>query len=85
MKENSLASEKKNNSSFPNNLRDELDEKCSITQNDCQHSELHPCVNCITTKFSDLVETCMKNAALQLKRISLSKVNEINGTTQKLK
>ena len=34
---------------------------------------------------SHLLETSMKNAALQLKRKSLSEVNVINGTTHKLK
>ena len=33
---------------------------------------------------SNLVETCMKNAALQLRKMSLSKVNAIHGATQKL-
>ena len=34
---------------------------------------------------SDLLEKCMKKAALQLTRIALSKWNIINGTTQRLK
>ena len=39
LKENPTGSEK-NNSSFPDNLREELDEKFSIIQNDCHHTEI---------------------------------------------
>ena len=60
MKENSSGSEK--NSSFPDNLREELDEKFSITQNNCHHTEFYPCVYCVTTKFKrltrDVYEKC---------------------------
>ena len=50
-----------------------------ITQNDCYHTEFYPCFNCVTTKLKRL------NAALQLRKTSLMKVNAINGTTQNLK
>ena len=42
---------KNKNSIFPDNLREELDEKYSITQNDRVHTELFPCVKCVTTSF----------------------------------
>ena len=42
---------RKKNSSFPDNLREELDEKFSITQNDCHHTEFYPCVNLVKTIF----------------------------------
>ena len=44
----------KKNSSFPDNLTEELDEKFSLTQNDCHHTGFYPCVNCVTTKFKRL-------------------------------
>ena len=50
LKENSSDSEK-NTSSFPDKLGEELDEKISITQNDCDHTEFYP---------SDLLETSIK-------------------------
>ena len=53
LKENSSGSEKKNDI-FPDNLREELDEKFSITQIDCHHTEFYPCVNCVTMKFKRL-------------------------------
>ena len=40
---------RKNNSCYPDDLREELDEKLSITQNDCHHIDFYPCVNCVTT------------------------------------
>ena len=45
---------RKRNSSFPVNLRGELDEKFSITQNDCHHTKIYPFVNCVTTNFKRL-------------------------------
>ena len=78
LKENSSDSEK-NNSSSPDNLREELDEKFSLTQYDCHHTELMS--RMLQRISSELVETCMKNSALQLRRISLLKVNVIKGTT----
>ena len=42
---------RKKNSSFPDNLREKLDEKFPITQNDCHHTEIYPCVNCVTSKL----------------------------------
>ena len=45
---------KENSSGFPDNLREELDKKFSITQKDCHHTELYRCVNCVTTKFNRL-------------------------------
>ena len=44
----------KKNSSFPDNLIGDLDEKFSITQNDCNHTEFYPCVKCVTTNFKRL-------------------------------
>ena len=52
-KANSTSSEKKN-FSFPDKLREVLDEKFSITQIDCQHTEFYRCVNCVTTNFRRL-------------------------------
>ena len=52
----------KKNYSFPHNLKEDVEEKFSIAQNDCQHSEIYPCVNCVTTKFKrltrDVYEKC---------------------------
>ena len=45
---------RKNNTSFPDDLREELDENFSITQNDCHHTDIYPCVKCVTTKFKRL-------------------------------
>ena len=82
--ERKLITFRKKNSSFPDNLKKELDEKFSITQKDCHHTEFHPCVNVVLQKnSSDLLETCMKNITLQLRRTSSTKVKVINGTTQK--
>ena len=47
---------------------------------DCNRNSMEKCVN-----SSDSLETCMKNASPQLRSLFLSKVNVINGTTQKLK
>ena len=44
----------KKNSSFPDNLTEKLDEKFSITQIDCHHTEFCPCVNSVTTKLKQL-------------------------------
>ena len=52
-KENLSGSEEKN-FSFPDNLREELDEKFSITQNDCQHTGFYPCGNSVTATFKQL-------------------------------
>ena len=53
---------KKKNSTFPDNLGDELDDKFSITQNDCQHTDFYPCVICVTINFKrlrrDVYEKC---------------------------
>ena len=46
---------RKKNSSFPDNLRGEIDEKFSVTQkNVCHHTEFYPCVDYVTTKFKRL-------------------------------
>ena len=45
---------RKKNSSFPDILREVLDEKFSITQNNSQHTECYPCGNCVTTNFKRL-------------------------------
>ena len=77
---------RKNNSGFPDNLMEELDEKFSVTQNDCHNTNFYPGVNCVTIKLNYLItRACLKSAALQLRRISLSKVNVIDDTTQNLK
>ena len=53
---------RKKNSGFPDNLREELDEKFSLTQKDCQHTEFYPCVKSFTTNFNqptrDVYEKC---------------------------
>ena len=52
--ESKLIKFRKNNSSFPDSLREVLDKKFSNTQNDCQHTEFYPCVNSVTTNFKRL-------------------------------
>ena len=47
---------KNSNPSFPDNLREELDEKFSITQNDCHHMKLYPCVNCVSSKYKRITQ-----------------------------
>ena len=83
--EGELTRFRKNNSSFPDNLREELDENFSMTQNDCITLIFIPVLIVLQQNSSDLMETCMKNSALELRRLSLSKVNVINATTRKLK
>ena len=53
LEENSSGSGKKK-TGFLDNLREELDEKFSKTQNDCEHIDFYPCVNCVTIKFKQL-------------------------------
>ena len=43
-----------------------------------------PMLIVLQQNLSNLVETCMKNAAHHFRGISLTKVNVINGTTQNL-
>ena len=38
------SSDLERNSSFPDNLREELGDNFFITQNDCHHTEFYPCV-----------------------------------------
>ena len=53
---------RKKNSSFSDNLGEELDDKFSITQNDCHQTDFYPCVNCVTTKFKRLTrDLCEKS------------------------
>ena len=52
--ESELIKFRKKYSSFPDNLREVLEEKFFITQNDCQHTEFHPCVICVTTNLKRL-------------------------------
>ena len=66
LKESSPGSEK--SSSFPDNLREELDEKFSVTQNDCHHTELQPCVNCVTTIFRRLTRDVYENSCPSIER-----------------
>ena len=56
---------RKKNSSFPDNLREELDEKLSITQNGCGHTEFFPCIKCVTAKFKRVTRDVNENAILQ--------------------
>ena len=64
---------RKKNSSFPENLRGELDKKFSITQNDCHHTEFYLCVNCVTTKFKRLTRAESENFCLSIEKNILIK------------
>ena len=76
---------RKKNSSFPENLREELDDKFSITKMTVITLHFIPVLIVLQQNSSDILEMCMKNAALQLRILPLSKVNVVNGTTQILK
>ena len=70
LKENSSGSQKKN-FSFPDNVREELDEQFSITQNHCHHTEFYPSVNRVATKFKRRTRDVYEKCCPSIEKISL--------------
>ena len=64
---------RKNNSCYPDNLREELDENFSIIQNDRHHIVFYPCVSCVTTKFKRFTRDAYERCCLSIEKNILFK------------
>ena len=54
-------------------MREELDEKFSMTQNDSHHTEFYPFGNCVTTKFTRLSRDVYKKCCPSIEKNILIK------------